>query len=226
MKLSNIFICAMVPIFIASCAHKSATPIKATPIKIEEPPQVETDPLSVLMQQTESNNPYVVNAKDQLQKLLQSQNFNEYISNEGILKCVNDPNQSACVLNFYLNEYYELKYDIQIKKVIEDKQIEHKIELSKINATQANIKKYCDLSADFTAAIYTNDNNKISTFQTLFKMNKGDLSIFHTKILKDNYSHFLIDENPSILQEMKTEFMEKCVNDPKNNIINYLNIFR
>ena len=57
-------------------------------------------------------------------------------------------------------------------------------------------------------------------------MNKGDLSILHTKILKDNYSHFLIDENPSILQEMKTEFMEKCVNDPKNNIINYLNIFR
>ncbi|MFQ0991600.1 hypothetical protein [Gilliamella apicola] len=221
MKLSNIFICAMVPIFIASCAHKSAKPNKTL-----EPPQIETDQLSVLMQKTETNNSYVVNAKDKLQKLLQSKNFNEYISNEGILNCVNDQNQSACVLNFYLNEYYKLKYDVQIKKVIEDNQIEHKIELSKINATQANIKNYCDLSADFTAAVYTNNNDKISTFKTLFKMNKEDLSILHTKILKDDYSHFLIDENPSILQEMKTEFMEKCLHDPKNNIINYLNIFR
>lgn len=221
MKLSNIFICAIVPIFIASCAHKSVTSVKNV-----EPSQTETDRLSVLMQKTESNNPYVIDAKDQLQKLVQSKNFNEYISNEGILDCVNDKNQSACVLNFYLHQYYKLKYDFQVKKIIENNQIEHKIELSKINTTQANINNYCDLSADFIAAIYTNNNNKTSTFQTLFKMNKEDLSILHTKILKDNYTHFLIDENPNILQEMKAEFMEKCLNDPKNNIINYLNIFR
>lgn len=222
MKLSNIFLCTVVPIFIVSCVQRSAVPIK----NIEQR-QIKTDKISGTEQKTEFNNPYIINAKNQLQQLIESENLDDNIPNEGILSCVNNENQSACVLNFYLNEYYKLKYDFQLKKILEDNQTEHKIELSKIKATQANIKNYCDLSADFVAAVYTNSNDKISTyFQPLFKMNKEDLSTLQTKILKDNYSHFLINENPSILQEMKTEFMEKCLNNPKNNIINYLNIFR
>lgn len=221
MKISNILICAIVPILVASCVHRSAAPVK----KIEQP--IETDELTLIKQQTELNNPYVVNAKTQLQQLIGAKNFDNYIKKTGILSCQNDENQSSCVLNFYLTEYYKLKYNQQIKKVLEENLTEHKVELSKIKATPANIKNYCDLSADFLAAVYTNDNQKVSNyFQPLFKMSEEDMSSLHAKIIKDNYSHFLIDENPSILQEMKSEFLEKCLDDPKDNIINYINIFR
>lgn len=221
MKISNILICAIVPILVASCVHRSAAPVK----KIEQP--IESDELTLIKQQTELNNPYVVNAKTQLQQLIGTKNFDNYIKKTGILSCQNDENQSSCVLNFYLTEYYKLKYNQQIKKVIEENQTEHKIELSKIKATSANIKNYCDLSADFLAAVYTNDNQKVSSyFQPLFKMSEEEMSSLHAKIIKDNYSHFLIDENPSILQEMKSDFLEKCLDDPKDNIINYINIFR
>ncbi len=189
--------------------------------------KIEVDQLTILKQQSEQNNQFVVNAKKQLLQLVGDNHFDSYITKHGILNCKDDSNQSSCVLNFYLNEYYKLKYDIQLKKVIEENQAEHKIELKKINPTEGNVKNYCQWSADFVEAVYTNDIDNITIrYQPLFKMSVQDLATLKAKILKDNYSHFLIDENPSILQEMRTDFMEKCLSSPKDNIINYINIFR
>ncbi len=189
--------------------------------------KIEVDQLTILKQQSEQNNQFVVNAKKQLLQLVGDNHFDSYITKHGILNCKDDSNQASCVLNFYLNEYYKLKYDIQLKKVIEENQAEHKIELKKINPTEGNVKNYCQWSADFVEAVYTNDIDNITIrYQPLFKMSVQDLATLKAKILKDNYSHFLIDENPSILQEMRTDFMEKCLSSPKDNIINYINIFR
>ena len=189
--------------------------------------KIEVDQLTILKQQSEQNNQFVVNAKKQLLQLVGDNHFDSYITKHGILNCKDDSNQASCVLNFYLNEYYKLKYDIQLKKVIEENQAEHKIELKKINPTEGNVKNYCQWSADFVEAVYTNDIDNITIrYQPLFKMSVQDLATLKAKILKDNYSHFLIDENPSILQEMRADFMEKCLSSPKDNIINYINIFR
>ena len=174
MKISNILTCAIVSILAAGCVKNN---MSSTDGKIE------VDQLTILKQQSEQNNQFVVNAKKQLLQLVGDNHFDSYITKHGILNCKDDSNQSSCVLNFYLNEYYKLKYDIQLKKVIEEN-------------------------------------------QPLFKMSVQDMATLKAKILKDNYSHFLIDENPSILQEMRTDFMEKCLSSPKDNIINYINIFR
>ena len=218
MKISNILTCAIVSILAAGCVKNN---MSSTDGKIE------VDQLTILKQQSEQNNQFVVNAKKQLLQLVGDNHFDNYITKHGILNCKDDSNQSSCVLNFYLNEYYKLKYDIQLKKVIEENQAEHKIELKKINPTEGNVKNYCQWSADFVEAVYTNDIDNITIrYQPLFKMSVQDLATLKAKILKDNYSHFLIDENPSILQEMRTDFMEKCLSSPKDNIINYINIFR
>lgn len=218
MKISNILTCAIVSILAAGCVKNN---MSSTDGKIE------VDQLTILKQQSEQNNQFVVNAKKQLLQLVGDNHFDSYITKHGILNCKDDSNQASCVLNFYLNEYYKLKYDIQLKKVIEENQAEHKIELKKINPTEGNVKNYCQWSADFVEAVYTNDIDNITIrYQPLFKMSVQDLATLKAKILKDNYSHFLIDENPSILQEMRTDFMEKCLSSPKDNIINYINIFR
>ena len=218
MKISNILTCAIVSILAAGCVKNN---MSSTDGKIE------VDQLTILKQQSEQNNQFVVNAKKQLLQLVGDNHFDSYITKHGILNCKDDSNQSSCVLNFYLNEYYKLKYDIQLKKVIEENQAEHKIELKKINPTEGNVKNYCQWSADFVEAVYTNDIDNITIrYQPLFKMSVQDLATLKAKILKDNYSHFLIDENPSILQEMRADFMEKCLSSPKDNIINYINIFR
>ena len=218
MKISNILTCAIVSILAAGCVKNN---MSSTDGKIE------VDQLTILKQQSEQNNQFVVNAKKQLLQLVGDNHFDSYITKHGILNCKDDSNQASCVLNFYLNEYYKLKYDIQLKKVIEENQAEHKIELKKINPTEGNVKNYCQWSADFVEAVYTNDIDNINIrYQPLFKMSVQDMATLKAKILKDNYSHFLIDENPSILQEMRTDFMEKCLSSPKDNIINYINIFR
>lgn len=218
MKISNILTYAIVSILAAGCVKNN---MSSTDGKIE------VDQLTILKQQSEQNNQFVVNAKKQLLQLVGDNHFDSYITKHGILNCKDDSNQASCVLNFYLNEYYKLKYDIQLKKVIEENQAEHKIELKKINPTEGNVKNYCQWSADFVEAVYTNDIDNITIrYQPLFKMSVQDLATLKAKILKDNYSHFLIDENPSILQEMRTDFMEKCLSSPKDNIINYINIFR
>ncbi|OCG01274.1 hypothetical protein [Gilliamella sp. wkB112] len=221
MKISNILTCAIVSILVISCAKK---PISQS-VKKEQP--VEIDQLTALKQQTEHNNPFVVDAKNRLLQFVNDKNFDDYITKRGILACSGDENQTSCVLNFYLQEYYKLKYDVQIKRVIEENQTEHNIELSKIEATQINIDKYCQLSADFVAAIYTNDKANISKhFKPLFRMSEQNMSSLYTKVSRDSYSHFLIDENPSMLQEIKADYVEKCLDDPKDNIINYFNLFR
>ncbi|MCO6547494.1 MAG: hypothetical protein J6583_06935 [Gilliamella sp.] len=220
MKISNILICTFVSILVTSCAKKNL------PLKNNEPIS-ETEQLSQLKQQTEINNPYVVNAKNQLLQFIGDKNFDNYITKHGILKCRGDNNQSSCVLSFYLNENYKLQYHMQLKRVVEENQAEHDIELRKIKPTKNNIKNYCQYSADFITAIYTKDNIKITQyFRPKFKMSQQEISSLQTKIAKDDYSHFLISENPSILQEMKIDYIEKCLDDPKHNIINYFNIFR
>ena len=218
MKISNILTYAIVSILAAGCVKNNTSSTNG---------KIEVDQLTILKQRSEQNNPFVVNAKKQLLQLVGDKHFDSYISKHGILNCKDDSNQSSCVLNFYLNQYYKLKYDIQLKKTIEENQAEHKIELTKINPTEGNVKNYCQWSADFVEAVYTNDIDNINIrYQPLFKMSVQDMATLKAKILKDNYSHFLIDENPSILQEMRTDFMEKCLSSPKDNIINYINIFR
>ena len=218
MKISNILTYAIVSILAAGCVKNNTSSTNG---------KIEVDQLTILKQRSEQNNPFVVNAKKQLLQLVGDNHFDSYISKHGILNCKDDSNQSSCVLNFYLNQYYKLKYDIQLKKTIEENQAEHKIELTKINPTEGNVKNYCQWSADFVEAVYTNDIDNINIrYQPLFKMSVQDMATLKAKILKDNYSHFLIDENPSILQEMRADFMEKCLSSPKDNIINYINIFR
>ena len=218
MKISNILTYAIVSILAAGCVKNNTSSTNG---------KIEVDQLTILKQRSEQNNPFVVNAKKQLLQLVGDNHFDSYISKHGILNCKDDSNQSSCVLNFYLNQYYKLKYDIQLKKVIEENQAEHKIELTKINPTEGNVKNYCQWSADFVEAVYTNDIDNINIrYQPLFKMSVQDMATLKAKILKDNYSHLLIDENPSILQEMRADFMEKCLSSPKDNIINYINIFR
>ncbi len=218
MKISNILTYAIVSILAAGCVKNNTSSTNG---------KIEVDQLTILKQRSEQNNPFVVNAKKQLLQLVGDKHFDSYISKHGILNCKDDSNQSSCVLNFYLNQYYKLKYDIQLKKTIEENQAEHKIELTKINPTEGNVKNYCQWSADFVEAVYTNDIDNINIrYQPLFKMSVQDMATLKAKILKDNYSHFLIDENPSILQEMRADFMEKCLSSPKDNIINYINIFR
>ncbi|MWP60903.1 hypothetical protein [Gilliamella sp. Pas-s25] len=220
MKVSNILICAIVSILVASCAQK------VSPKKNKETIS-QADQLFLLKQQTETNDPYVVDAKNQLIQIVGDKNFDNYITKHGILNCKDDSNQSSCVLSFYLNENYKLKYGMQLKKVVEENQAEHDIELSKIKATDTNIKNYCQDSADFVAAIYTKDTAKITQyFQPQFRMSEQDILSLKAKIAKDDYSHFLIDENPSIIQEIKVDYVEKCLGAPKDNIINYFNIFR
>ncbi|SCC10298.1 hypothetical protein [Gilliamella intestini] len=220
MKVSNILICTFVSILVTSCAKKNLPIINNEPIS-------ETEQLSLLKQQTETNDPYVVDAKNQLIRFVGDKNFDNYIIKQGILNCKGNNNLSSCVLNFYLNELYKLKYHVQLKKVVEENQAEHNMELSKIKATENNIKSYCQYSADFVAAIYTKDNARITQyFRPQFRMSEQDISSLKAKITKDDYSYFLINENPSILQEMKVDYVEKCLDDPKNNIINYFNIFR
>lgn len=221
MKIGNILTLTIVSILVASCANKS------TSLQNHNEQNISTNQLALLKQETELNNSFVINAKNQLLKLVGEKNFDNYITKHGILACNNDPNQSLCVLNFYLQEYYRLKYDGQIKKIVKENQIKRHIELSKINASKINIQNYCQLSADFINAIYLNDTVKISSyFQPLFKMSEQDIATLRTKVNKDGYSQFLINENPSILQEMKTDYVEKCLNDPKHNVINYFHIFR
>lgn len=220
MKISNILICAIVSILVAGCAKKNSSTKNKDALS-------QTEQISLLKQQTEVNNPYVVDAKNQLIQFVGSKNFDNYIIKHGILNCQSNKNQSSCVLSFYLNEYYKLKYDTQLKKVVEEKQAQYNIELSKIKVTESNIKSYCQSSADFVAAIYTKDKDKITQyFQPKFKMSAQDILSLQTKVTKDNYSLFLIEENPSILQEMKVDYVEECLNNPKDNIINYFNIFR
>ena len=218
MKISNILTYAIVSILAAGCVKNNTSSTNG---------KIEVDQLTILKQRSEQNNPFVVNAKKQLLQLVGDNHFDSYITKHGILNCKDDSNQSSCVLNFYLNQYYKLKYDIQLKKTIEENQAEHKIELTKINPTEGNVNNYCQWSADFVEAVYTNDIDNINIrYQPLFKMSVQDMATLKAKILKDNYSHFLIDENPSILQEMRADFMEKCLSSPKDNIINYINIFR
>ncbi|NUF27446.1 hypothetical protein GA0061081_10174 [Gilliamella bombicola] len=220
MKISKILICAIVSILVASCTKK------ISPTKSKEAIS-QAEQVSLLKEQTEANNPYVIAAKNQLLQFIGSKNFDNYITKHGILNCEGDNNQSSCVLSFYLNEYYKLNYDMKLKKVIEENQAQLDIELSKITATESNIKNYCQSSADFIAAIYTKDTAKINQyFQPKFRMSAQDILSLQTKISKDNYSQFLIEENPSILQEIKVDYVEKCLNNPKDNIINYFNIFR
>lgn len=221
MKISNILTCAIVSILVAGCANRSIS--SAT----KDEQTVAKNQLMILKQQTEHNNPFVIEAKNQLLQFIGSDNFDNYITKQGILACKDNENQTSCVLSFYLQEYYKLKYNVQIKKVIEENQIERNIELSKLQASETNLNNYCRLSADFIAAIYTKDSTKISQYyQPLFRMSEQNMSTLYAKIAKDNYSHFLIDENPSIIQEIKADYVEKCLIEPKNNIINYLNIFR
>ena len=218
MKISNILTCAIVSILAAGCVKNNTSSTDG---------KTKVDQLAILKQQSEQNNSFVVDAKKQLLQLVGDKHFDSYITKHGILNCKGDSNQSSCVLNFYLKEFYKLKYDIQLKRVVEENQAEHNLELKKITPTDSNVKNYCQWSADFIEAVYTNDtNNIIQSYQTLFKMSVQDLAALKAKILKDNYSHFLIDENPSILQEMRSDFMEKCLSSPKDNIINYNNIFR
>jgi hypothetical protein len=220
MKISNILTCAIVSILATGC-------VKNNIFSTEANSQTKVDQLTILKQQTEQNNPFVVNAKKQLLGLIGDKHFDEYIIQHGILDCKDNNNQSSCVLNFYLNEYYKLKYAIQLKSVIEKKQAEHNLELKKISPTDSNVNNYCQWSADFITAVYTNDTDSITQrYQPLFKMSNRDLAALKAKIFKDNYSHFLIDQNPSILQEMQLDHVEKCLSNPKDNIINYLNIFR
>ncbi|WLT07394.1 hypothetical protein [Gilliamella apis] len=221
MKISNILTCAIVFILATGCVKNNMSKTK------NNGKNIEVDPLTILKEQTEQNNPFVSNAKNQLLQLVGDKQFDSYIKKQGILDCKDDSNESSCVLNFYLNEFYKLKYDIQLKKVIEENQAEHKIELKKINPTDNNLNNYCQWSADFVAAVYSKDTENITNrYQPLFRMSEQDLAALKTKILKDNYSHFLIDENPSILDEMKTDYFENCLSSPKDNIINYINIFR
>ena len=221
MKISNILTCAIVAILVSSCALRSDLSQK----KAEG--NTETDQLLALQNKTEYNNPYVVNAKNQLAQLIGNKNFNNYVIKRGLLTCKNDNNSAFCVLNFYLTEYYKLKSDLQLKKITEENEAERQIELNKIKASRSNIKNYCDLSADFVSAIYTKDATKIANYyQPLFKMSEQDMSALYSKINKDNYAHFLIDQNPSIILEMKNDYVEKCLGNPKDNIINYFNIFR
>ncbi|MCX8682923.1 hypothetical protein J3U09_04205 [Gilliamella sp. B2889] len=218
MKISNILTCAIVSILAAGCVKNNTSSTDG---------KTKVDQLAILKQQSEQNNSFVVDAKKQLLQLVGDKHFDSYITKHGILNCKGDSNQSSCVLNFYLKEFYKLKYDIQLKRVVEENQAEHNLELKKITPTDVNVKNYCQWSADFIEAVYTNDINNITqSYQTLFKMSVQDLAALKAKILKDNYSHFLIDENPSILQEMRSDFMEKCLSSPKDNIINYNNIFR
>ncbi|OCG27677.1 hypothetical protein A9G45_08010 [Gilliamella sp. HK2] len=220
MKVSKILICTIISILAAGCAKKNLPTKNSEAIS-------KTEQLSLLKQQTEANDPYVVDAKTQLLQIIGDKNFDNYVIKRGILNCKSDNTPSSCVLSFYLNENYKLKYDMQLKKVVEENQAEHNIELSKIKATENNIKNYCQYSADFVTAIYTKDTTKIKQyFQPQFKMSEQDILSLQTKIAKDNYSHFLIDENPSILQEIKVDYVEKCLSDPQKNIINYFNIFR
>ncbi|WP_085247516.1 hypothetical protein [Gilliamella mensalis] len=222
MKISNIFICAIVSILVASCAKNQPTLPTRNTITI-----LKTDQLALLKQQTETNNAYVVDAKNQLLQFVDNKNFDTYITEHGILNCKDDNNPSSCVLSFYLNEYHKLKYDMQLKKAAEENQAKHNIELSKIRANEVNIKNYCQYSADLIIAIYMKDTAKITQYlQPQFQISEQDILSLKAKIAKDTYSHFLIEENPSILQEMKADYVEKCLNDPKNNIINYFNIFR
>lgn len=218
MKISNILTYAIVSILAAGCVKNNTSSTDG---------KSKVDQLAILKAQSEQNNSFVVDAKKQLLQLVGDKHFDSYITKHGILNCKGDSNQSSCVLTFYLKEFYKLKYDIQLKRVIEENQAEHNLELKKITPTDGNVKNYCQWSADFTEAVYTNDINNITqSYQTLFKMSVQDLAALKAKILKDNYSHFLIDENPSILQEMRSDFMEKCLSSPKDNIINYNNIFR
>ncbi|OCG15282.1 hypothetical protein [Gilliamella sp. WF3-4] len=220
MKVSKILICTIISILAAGCAKENLPTKNSEAIS-------KTEQLSLLKQQTEANDPYVVDAKTQLIQIIGDKNFDNYVIKRGILNCKSDNIPSSCVLSFYLNENYKLKYDRQLKKVVEENQAEHNIELSKIKATENNIKNYCQYSADFVTAIYTKDTTKIKQyFQPQFKMSEQDILSLQTKIAKDNYSHFLIDENPSILQEIKVDYVEKCLSDPQKNIINYFNIFR
>ncbi|MCX8600609.1 MULTISPECIES: hypothetical protein [unclassified Gilliamella] len=222
MKISNILTCAIVSILVAGCANNNLSPTNTVKGKTSA-----TEQLLLLRHQTESNNDYVVTAKNQLHQMLGNKYFNNYVIKHGLLNCASDTNQSSCVLSFYLNHYYKLKYDAQLKKVIEESQAQQNIELSKIKASPTNINNYCQRSADFTLAIYAKDKSKIANYyQPLFKMTEQDVSTLQNKILKDNYSQFLISENPTILQEIKADYVEKCLSDPESNIINYFNIFR
>lgn len=216
MKISNILTLVVISLFIASCAKKT------TPLQKQE--IVETDQLTQLKQQSEHNNPFVVNAKNQLLQFIGSKNFDSYITKHGILKCQSDKNQSSCVLNFYLNEYYKLKSDLQMKKMI----AENQIELNKIEVTEDNIKNYCQRSADFVTAIYApkEATKSRSYYQQLFKLDEQDMTTLYAKIAKDSYTHFLLNENPTIIQDIKTEYISKCLIDPTTNIINYSTIFR
>ena len=218
MKIANFFTCAIVSILVAGCVKNNMSSTNS---------KTDMDQLTNLKQQTEQNNPFVVDAKKQLLQLVGDKHFDSYLIKHGILDCKDNSNQSSCVLKFYLNEFYKLKYDIQLKKVIDEYKAEHNQELEKITPTDGNINSYCQGSADFVAATYTDDNDNITKrYQPLFKMSAQDLTDLKTKVLKDNYSHFLIDENPTILQEMKADYIEKCLSNPKDNIINYFKIFR
>ena len=100
MKISNILTCAIVSILVAGCANRSIS--SAT----KDEQTVAKNQLMILKQQTEHNNPLVIEAKNQLLQFIGSDNFDNYITKQGILACKGNENQTSCVLSFYLQEYY------------------------------------------------------------------------------------------------------------------------
>ncbi len=216
MKISNTFTFVFLSIFVAGCANKAVN--QKTEIN-----KIETDKLTALKQSSEDNNPFVINARKQLQRFVGDKNFDNYITKNGILQCGDNSKQSECVLNFYLTEYYKLKSDMQVKKAVADTQIN----LSKLDSNEKNIAQYCQLSADFINALYTKSQvQSMTSYEQTFKLDEQALSSLKMKIAQDNYAHFLISENPTVAQEMKTEYLQKCLVDPQNTIINYSTIFK
>ncbi|MDF7670207.1 hypothetical protein PT276_03150 [Orbaceae bacterium ESL0721] len=231
MKISNIFTLIIVSILIISCAKKRTT----QEFLLRE--QVESiDALTELKAQTEQNNPYIINAKKELSRLLgekdvgenniDKNNFDHYIMQHNILKCQNNENQSACVLDFYLNEIYRLKLDKLAKKQLaEIEEIEKASH--KLDRSDENIKNYCEFSADFINLIYNKTTAKsISQYQQRFKLDDNEITALIKKFEKDSYTRFLISENPTIVDEIRADNVNRCLADPQNSIINFSEIFK
>lgn len=210
MKIINIFALILIPIFAISCTNKTIN-------------KVNDKNWTILKKQTEKNNAFVINAKKQLMSLVGNENFDHYVIQRGILNCQANEKQSECVLNFYLTEVEKLNADIKVKKAISDTQEQFNKSLYFNN----EVKNYCNLSTDFINMLYTKSTPKLVTYyQQLFKLSNKELATLTTKINNDSYSKFLISENPTVSEEMKTDFMHKCLVKPTTYIINYSVLFR
>ncbi|MDF7666254.1 hypothetical protein PT273_00025 [Orbaceae bacterium ESL0727] len=222
MKIRNIFTLVVVSMFIISCAKKPV-PVDAP---VEEVKVVEVDDLTLLKQQTELNNPFVVEAKNQLSRFVGDKNFDNYITQRNILKCHGNTKQSECVLNFYLTEYYRLKMDSQAKKTVIEVQEAQKVS-TKLDNSEENTQHYCELSTNLVNLLYTKPTSQsVAYYQQQLKLDNSQLVSLIQEIKKDSYSHFLISENATVADEMKTDYLNKCLIEPKANIINYTTIFR